>query len=182
MSKTYLNNRESKDAQEFITMIRKLPKEKQFEVYSMIKEVELISEKEEKTMITVSELIEKQVKDKEMTYEDEVIITSDCGRLLYKGNAWEIESTLRDEPILRFSVSSNVTRIVTENTLMVKDIVRYADLAHRKIFIPHGIGWKPEYAEEEKLIDEEMAELRPLIDKEKEKQRRKELKNNGCCI
>ena len=57
-----------------------------------------------------------------------------------------------------------------------KQVLRYTELANRKSFIlAHtGISWKPEYAEELEAIDQELAELRRIIDQEHE-ERSKEM-------
>ena len=57
-----------------------------------------------------------------------------------------------------------------------KQVLRYTELANRKFFIlSHtGISWKPEYAEELEAIDQELAELRQIIDQEHE-ERSKEM-------
>lgn len=49
-----------------------------------------------------------------------------------------------------------------------KQVSRYAELVHRRIFIllHSGIDWKPEYVKEMQQIDKELAILRPLVDQE----------------
>lgn len=55
-----------------------------------------------------------------------------------------------------------------------KQVSRYIDLVHRRMHIltHSGVDWKPEYTEEIKKIDKELAELRPLVDQEHEKRKK----------
>lgn len=55
-----------------------------------------------------------------------------------------------------------------------KQVSRYIDLVSRRTFIllHSGIDWKPEYEVEMKQIDQELAKLRPQVEKE---HRRREL-------
>lgn len=59
-----------------------------------------------------------------------------------------------------------------------KQVCRYTELANRKSFIimHSGASWKPEYAEELEAIDQELAELRQVIDQEHE-ERSEEMSN-----
>lgn len=50
-----------------------------------------------------------------------------------------------------------------------KQVGRYLELVAHKISIPHGIDWKPEYEKELAQIDQEIAELRVVIEEEMEK-------------
>lgn len=56
-----------------------------------------------------------------------------------------------------------------------KQVRRYIELVNRRtwLLIHSGIEWKPEYTEEIKRIDKELAELRPLVDQEHEKRLKK---------
>ena len=49
-----------------------------------------------------------------------------------------------------------------------KEVLRYLSLVNRKmdIYINSGINWKPEYEAELENIDQELAQLRHLIDNE----------------
>lgn len=48
-----------------------------------------------------------------------------------------------------------------------KEVLRYLALVERRLFIlTAGINWKPEYDSELKAIDQELAELRALVDRE----------------
>ncbi len=48
-----------------------------------------------------------------------------------------------------------------------KEVLRYLALVERRLFIlTAGIHWKPDYASELKAIDQELAKLRVLVDKE----------------
>ena len=51
-----------------------------------------------------------------------------------------------------------------------KQVVRYLELVNRSLFIltHSGIDWKPEYGSELEAIDQELAELRPLVEQEHE--------------
>lgn len=50
-------------------------------------------------------------------------------------------------------------------------IVRYLELVERRLFIllHSGVDWKPEYESELEAIDQELAELRPLVEQEHER-------------
>ena len=51
-----------------------------------------------------------------------------------------------------------------------KEVLRYLELVDRKLtLITSGINWKPEYEGELAEIDEELKELRAIVDKEQEK-------------
>lgn len=45
-------------------------------------------------------------------------------------------------------------------------VLRYLTLVNRRLFIftHSGVDWKPEYADELEVIDQELAALRPLVD------------------
>ena len=53
-------------------------------------------------------------------------------------------------------------------------VLRYIYLAYRKSFIicHSGIEWKPEYDDEMKRINQELALLRPLVEKEHSRKER----------
>lgn len=53
-------------------------------------------------------------------------------------------------------------------------VLRYIYLAYRKSFIicHSGIEWKPEYEDEMKRINQELALLRPLVEKEHSRKER----------
>ena len=54
-----------------------------------------------------------------------------------------------------------------------KQVNQYLDLVKRRLFILNhsGVDWKPEYAEELKQIDQELEQLRPIVEQtRKEKQ------------
>ena len=56
-----------------------------------------------------------------------------------------------------------------------EQITRYLGLSARrlKIILNSGIDWKPEYEAELEKIDEELQELRPLVDAAHEQRRMK---------
>ena len=59
-----------------------------------------------------------------------------------------------------------------EKPMSENDVLRYLQLANRKLIIlTSGRNWKPEYELELKEIDEELARLRKLIDKEHSRHR-----------
>ena len=51
-----------------------------------------------------------------------------------------------------------------------EQVSRYIDLMHKRMHIltHSGVDWKPEYTEEIAKIDKELAELRPLVEQEKD--------------
>lgn len=53
-------------------------------------------------------------------------------------------------------------------------VLRYIHLAYRKSFIicHSGIEWKPEYEDEMKQINQELALLRPLVEQEHSRKER----------
>lgn len=55
-----------------------------------------------------------------------------------------------------------------------KEINRYLTLVDRRLFIVahSGVDWKPEYGPELEAIDQEIAELRLLVDQEHERRRK----------
>ena len=57
-----------------------------------------------------------------------------------------------------------------------KDVNRYLTLLDRKLFIVahSGVEWKPEYGPEMEAIDQELVELRKLVDQEHGRGRRME--------
>ena len=57
-----------------------------------------------------------------------------------------------------------------------KDVNRYLTLLDRKLFIVahSGVAWKPEYGPEMEAIDQELVELRKLVDQEHGRRRRME--------
>lgn len=57
-----------------------------------------------------------------------------------------------------------------------KDVNRYLTLLDRKLFIVahSGVEWKPEYGPEMEAIDQELVELRKLVDQEHGRRRRME--------
>ena len=59
--------------------------------------------------------------------------------------------------------------------MTAEQVSRYIDIMHRRmqIIFHSGIDWKPEYAEEMRRIDKELAELRPLVEQEHEKRLKK---------
>ena len=54
-----------------------------------------------------------------------------------------------------------------------KEVNRYLALLDRKLFIvaQSGVEWEPEYGPEMEAIDQELAELRKLVDQEHERRR-----------
>ena len=56
-----------------------------------------------------------------------------------------------------------------------RDVGRYLQLAARKTFIltHSGISWKPEYGPELEAINQELAKLRKVIEKEHENRRKR---------
>lgn len=61
-----------------------------------------------------------------------------------------------------------------------EQINRYLDLVHRRTFIllHSGIEWKPEYEKEMQQIDQELAVLRPLVDREHKRREMMVCKNS----
>ena len=60
-----------------------------------------------------------------------------------------------------------------------KEVCRYLRLARRKsdILAQSGVGWRPEYREELRKIDEQIKPLRAKVDREhRRRQRKKEEK------
>ena len=57
---------------------------------------------------------------------------------------------------------------LVEESMGEKEVLRYLSLVNRKmdIYINSGINWKPEYEAELENIDQELAQLRHLIDNE----------------
>ncbi len=55
-----------------------------------------------------------------------------------------------------------------------KEVCRYLELVDRRLFIliHSGIDWKPVYTPELEAIDRELAGLRKMVDREREKGRR----------
>ena len=54
-----------------------------------------------------------------------------------------------------------------------EQVNRYLDLVNRRLFIltHKGIDWKPEYAGELKQIDQELEQLRPIVEQARKEKR-----------
>ena len=57
-----------------------------------------------------------------------------------------------------------------ERRMTDQEVVRYLDLVGRRLKLSmSGVDWKPEYAQELEEIEKELAELIPLVEKERER-------------
>lgn len=54
-----------------------------------------------------------------------------------------------------------------------KQVNRYLDLVKRRLYILNhsGIDWKPEYTEELKQINQELEQLRPIVEQDRKEKR-----------
>ena len=57
----------------------------------------------------------------------------------------------------------------------------YLELVNRRLYILNhsGVDWKPEYIEELKQIDQELAKLRPIVEQAREEKRDYDSRKKG---
>lgn len=62
-----------------------------------------------------------------------------------------------------------------------KQVNRYLELVKRRLFILNhsGVGWKTEYAGELKQIDQELGQLRPIVEQARKEEQEYDSRKEG---